>query len=458
MRWLDAFRSGAFRFALLLAIAFAASAALLLGVMEHAVSHYAAEATHGGLKSEAVILQAEDREAGLGRLLKAIDLHRRAGGDDAFLYRLTDRTGHVLVNDLGENAVVHGWGSVIVREGSATNQGKHEVFESLGVPLADGGTLTVATDTYDIQKLRRKLDTFTVLAGLGIAILALVGGYAVGGLFMRRLDQVNSAIARVRGGQVGERLPMIGISPEFNQLSSNLNAMLDQIEALLSGLQQVTTDIAHDLRTPLTRLRQELEASRGAGSQERYEAAIARALTQTDEILGIFRALLRIGTLEGGDGAQHFQNVDLSEVAERVFAALQPVAEDEGKTLTFSVEPALAVRGDGELIAQMVVNLIDNAIRHTPSGCRIECSVERSDGVCRIVIADNGPGIPAAEHAKVLTRFYRLDRSRHLPGAGLGMALVAAIASLHNVQLGLFDNNPGLRVHLTFPKDPLRNA
>jgi signal transduction histidine kinase len=447
MHWLNGFRSGAFRFALLLAIAFAASAVLLLVVVEHSVSHYAVEASDGSLKSEAVILQGEDREGGLNTLVKTINLHRRAGGNDAFLYRLTDKAGRMLVNDLGDSLVPAGWGEVIVREG-----GKHEVFKSLGVPTADGGVLIVATDTYDIQKLRRKLDRFAILAGITITLVALVGGYVTGGLFMRRLDRVNDAIGRVRAGNVAERLPMIGISPEFNLLSANLNAMLDQIAALLSGLQQVTTDIAHDLRTPLTRLRQHLEATRESGSVQRYEAGIDSALVQTDEILAIFRALLRIGTLEGGEGAQYFTTVDLSEIVERVAAAHQPVAEDEGKILSFAIEPALSVHGDGELIAQMVVNLIDNAIRHTPRGSRITCELARVDGSIVATIADDGPGIPAKEHTNVLTRFYRLDRSRNLPGAGLGMSMVAAIAALHRIQLQLVDNCPGLRIRLIFPK------
>ncbi|MDR3437257.1 HAMP domain-containing sensor histidine kinase [Telmatospirillum sp.] len=452
MHWLNGFRSGAFRFALLLAIAFAVSAVLLLVVVERSVSHYATEATDGSLKSEAVILQGEDREGGPNTLLKTISLHRRAGGQDAFLYRLTDKTGHMLVNDLGDSVVGVGWGEASVREGGGGSGGKHEVFKSLGVPTADGGVLIVATDTYDIQKLRRKLDRFAILAGITITLVALVGGYVTGGLFMRRLDKVNDAIARVRAGNVAERLPMIGISPEFNLLSTNLNAMLDQIAALLSGLQQVTTDIAHDLRTPLTRLRQHLEATRESGSVQRYEAGIDSALVQTDEILAIFRALLRIGTLEGGEGAQYFTTVDLSEIVERAAAAHQPVAEDEGKILSFAIEPALSVHGDGELIAQMVVNLIDNAIRHTPRGSRITCELERVDGSIVATITDDGPGIPAKEHTNVLTRFYRLDRSRNLPGAGLGMSMVAAIAALHRIQLQLVDNCPGLRIRLIFPK------
>ena len=298
MSWFNAFRSGAFRFAFLLALAFAGSACLLLLAVERSVSNYALEATDGGLKSEAVILQGEDREGGQLNLLKEIDRHRRAGGKEAFHYQVLDSKGRMLVNDLGTNQARLGWGTVSIYEDSSGHDAHPERLKSLGVPIADGGVLVVATDTYDIQELRSRLDRFTIVAGLGITLFALAGGYAVGGLFMRRLDRVNTAIGRVMAGHYEERLPMIGISPEFNLLSSNLNAMLDKIGALMNGLHQVTTDIAHDLRTPLTRLRQQLESIREVGTADRYAGDIDSAIVQTDEILAIFRALLRIGTLE----------------------------------------------------------------------------------------------------------------------------------------------------------------
>jgi signal transduction histidine kinase len=452
MRWLSGFRSGAFRFALLLAVAFAASAALLLIVVERSVSQYAVAATDGGLKNEAAILQGEDSEGGRTNLLKAIDRHRRTGGEEAFRYQVMDGTGHLLVNDFGDSAVKIGWGSVSVRDDTADARAEPEILKSLGVPLADGGVLVVATDTYDIQELRYRLDRFTILAGIGITLFALVGGYLTGSLFMRRLDRVNDAIGRIMAGNVAERLPTIGISREFDLLSSNLNAMLDRIGALMDGLRQVTTDIAHDLRTPLTRLRQQLEATREAGDAGCYETGIDSAISQTDQILEIFRALLRIGTLEGGDGRQYFTTLDLSEVMSRVVEAHQPVAEDEGKALMSEHSAGLLVDGDAELLAQMMTNLIDNAIRHTPDGSRIVCELERIEGRIVASISDDGPGIPAEERAKVLTRFYRLDRSRNMPGVGLGMSLAAAITALHNARFELHDNGPGLRIRLTFPE------
>lgn len=456
MPLLNGFRSGAFRFAFLLAALFAVGAALLLLVVERSISQYAALATDGGLQSEAAILQGEDREGGRASLLRAIALHRRAGGEEAYRYQLTDRTGHMLVDDFGTRSTGLGWGHITLRDDPQEPGAHLETLKTLGVALPNGGTLVVATDTYDIEELRASLDRFTIVAGLTITVFALIGGYLIGGLFMRRLDRVNDAIARVMAGDVAERLPPIGISREFDALSTNLNAMLDRISALLDGLRQVTTDIAHDLRTPLTRLRQQLEVTLAAGSAARYDAGIENAIAQTDEILGIFRALLRIGALEGGDGRQYFEMLDLSDLLGQVVAAHQPVAEDEGKILVAELAADLWVEGDRDLLAQMMTNLIDNAIRHTPTGSRILSTIASVDGSVVVRIGDNGPGIPAEERANVLTRFYRLDRSRNLPGSGLGMSMAAAIATLHHASMELLDNAPGLLVRLTFPASATR--
>ena len=455
LRPASGFRSGAFRFALLLALAFAACAALVLFVVERSISRYARAATEGGLRTEAAILQDHDREDGRDNLRKEIARHRQAGGDEGFFFQLSDRNGHMVVNDLDQSVARLGIGTVTIRDDD-----HKEKLESLGVPLADGAVLVVATDSYDILEVRNRLGWITVLAGITITAFALAGGYVTGGLFMRRLERVNEAIGRVVAGNFAQRLPTIGISREFDLLTTNLNVLLDRIAALMDGLRQVTTDIAHDLRTPLTRLRQQLEAvldARGARGvldargAAHYEASIESAIAQTDEILGIFRALLRIGTMEGGDGRQHFAAVDMSEVMGRVVAAHEPVAEDAGKTLVGDHQPGVFVVGDADLIAQMLTNLIDNAIRHTPAGSRIVSRIEASGDHVIATIGDNGPGIPADERTNVLARFYRLDRSRNLPGAGLGMSLAAAIATLHHAQFDLLDNRPGLSVRITFP-------
>jgi len=453
MRWTRIFGSGAFRFSLLLALVFATGSLVLLITVERSIAAYALEATEGTLRSEVLVLAGEDRDGGRADLMKAIAHHRRAGGEEAFRYRVVDQAGHVLTNDLGDAPIRLGWGSVLVSDdpGNAASD-SIETLRSLGTRLHDGSQLYVATDIYDVQELRRRLDWFTIWWGVGITLFALAGGYLVGRLFMQRLGRVNDAVGRVMAGNLTERLPTIGISAEFDLLSTNLNRMLDRIGALMEGLRQVSNDIAHDLRTPLTRLRQHLESTHGSQSIERYEAGIEMAIVQADEILGIFRTLLRIGSLEGGVGRQYFGVVDLSEVMDRVFEAHQPVAEDEGKMLIAEHAPGIEVTGDAEMLAQLFTNLIDNTLRHTPQGTRIVSRLVSDHGHPVASIADDGPGIPASERSNVLTRFYRLDASRHSSGSGLGLAMVASIASLHDAALELGDNHPGLIVTLRFPR------
>ncbi len=453
MRRADIFRSGAFRFALLLALVFAVGSLLLLWTVESSISRYAQDAIAGSLQSEAAVLSIEDREGGRKALLTAIQRHRHSAREQQFRYLFQDASGKILVNDLGRGSAGLGWGTVSIAddEGGADRESGIEQLKSLGTRMSDGSLLVVATDAYDVQELRHRLNLFTIWSGVGISLFALVGGFLIGRLFMRRLDRVNESVSRIMGGNLAERLPTIGMSPEFDALSANLNRMLDRIGALMEGMRQVSTDIAHDLRTPLSRLRQHLEATRGSTSIESYDTGVELAIAQTDNILAIFRALLRIGSLEGGIGRQHFGVVDLSEIMNRVYLAYQPVAEDQGKVLVANHMSNISVQGDGELLAQMFTNLIDNALGHTPPRTRIWSQLFLQDGQAVASICDDGPGIPAKERVNVLGRFYRLDRSRNLPGSGLGLALVAAIAASHEAQLALDDNRPGLCVKLVFP-------
>jgi signal transduction histidine kinase len=308
--------------------------------------------------------------------------------------------------------------------------------------------LVVASDTFDIQNVRDRLLRFTVLAGVGITLFALGGGILVGRLFLRRLEGVNASVGRIIDGSLAERLPAIGLSPEFDQLSANLNRMLDRNAALMDSLRQVSTDIAHDLRTPLTRLHQQLQRLRDEGGPN--VEGIDDALVQTENLLTVFQALLRIGALEGGVGRQRFARVDLSEVMDRVHLAYRPVAEDAHHGLVAAHEPGLTVNGDADLLAQLFTNLVENALVHTPAGTRVTTRLNATPDGVLAEVSDNGPGIPADEREKVFRRFYRRDASRNAPGAGLGLSLAAAIAALHGATITTGDNGPGLRIRILF--------
>lgn len=449
------FRSGTFRFAVLFAAVFAIGSLLVLVTVQRQIEDYAVAATDSSLRSEAKVLESEYRSLGLAGLTDAIARHSHTGNDPQFRFRLIDAKGTVIAGDLPAGVALEGHGSLELREVNIAARGEvEETFKTLGTGLPDGLHLVVATDTFDVRALMERLRAFTLACGIGITLFALVGGYFVGSLFVRRLHGVNTSVNRIMAGALHERLPAIGMGPEFDELSINLNRMLDRIQALMDGLRQVSTDIAHDLRTPVTRLRQQLEAVHGQQTIESYNAGIESALEQTDEILAIFGALLRIGSLEAGVGRNRLLPVDLSEVMKRVGAAYEPVAEDAGKSLEIDIEPDLHVLGDGELLAQMFINLIENALAHTPSGTHMAMMAGYTNDTVLAKITDNGPGIPPDERNKVFERFYRRDASRTTPGSGLGLALVRAIAGLHDAELHLSDNKPGVRVSLLFRPSP----
>jgi signal transduction histidine kinase len=281
--------------------------------------------------------------------------------------------------------------------------------------------------------------------------LALVGGAVFSRAALRRIETINRTFLEVAEGNFSRRVPTRGTRDELDRLAVNINQMLERIEHLLDNLQQVTNDIAHDLRTPLGHLRQGLEGARLKGvSVEEYQTAIDHAIEEVDTILETFAALLRIAQVESRSRRDRFTDVDLSEVSNRVIDAYESVVEDAGQTLTWSIANGIEVRGDKNLLAQLLANLIENASRHCPTGTPIRVSLG-SDPAPVLEVADNGPGIPADMREAVLRRFVRLEQSRTSPGSGLGLAVVKAIADLHDARLKLDDNGPGLRVTLTFP-------
>ena len=441
-------RSGAFRLALFFAALFAVGAVALVVTVDIAVSRYAEQVTTDTLVTEAARLQGEDEREGRIAVAEAI---RSAKGDAReFQYVLFDPAGARIAGDL-PNAP-QGWGTVRIAERASIGDPSDAAtrMRTYGVTLRDRSRLIVGTNSYDVSELRDWLGTVALWSGIGITLLALGAGYLIAWIFIRRLERINSAASAVIEGHLSKRLPVMGMGPEFDRLSANLNRMLERIEALVAGMRQVSTDIAHDLRTPLTRLRQQLEAARESSSLEAHRQAIDDATSQVDEILSMFRALLRIGSLEAGIGNDRFKPVNLSDVLERVALAYQPAVEDHGKALKLSIAPDILVNGDAELLAQMFNNLIENALVHTTAHTLITVSLRRELNAVIAVVADNGPGIPAAEHGHVVQRFYRVENSRSLPGAGLGLSLAAAVAQLHHAELSIADNDPGLAVSVQF--------
>ncbi len=319
-----------------------------------------------------------------------------------------------------------------------------------GVYIAQGTYLFVGRDTAPIAATRERiLKAFAWIEGAAM-VLAGMGGVFFSLQFMRRIDAIARTCQSIISGRFNDRIPLRGSGDELDRLAVAINNMLDRISTLLDNLQQVSSDVAHDLRTPLTHLRNRLEeARRKAVTTDDYAALVTDAIEDTDHLLIIFAALLRISQIESGTRLAAFTALSLTELLERIYEMYRPVAEDAHQMLLHDIQKGVRIRGDGELLTQMFSNLIENAIRHTPPGTRIMIRLGVSGSTVSAAVEDNGPGIPPAERDKVFRRFYRLTGSRTTPGNGLGLALVAAIANLHAAKIELADNHPGVCIRLS---------
>ena len=318
--------------------------------------------------------------------------------------------------------------------------------------LTQGFYLLVARDVHERRELEA-LFTAMLLWGAGLMIvLGFAGGVIISRNFLARLDVINRTSRQIMAGDLSQRVPVSRAGDEFDVLAGHLNRMLDRIERLLHGMREVSDNVAHDLRSPLNRLRNRLEM---AAMRHPADSDTARdidaAVQETDRLIATFNSLLLIAEAEAGSVRESMETFCLGNLIEGVGELYGPLADE--KTISFTVEkPAVTamIRGNQNLISQAVANLIDNAIKYTPEGGRILVSLEQSAGGPQVVVADNGPGIPAEERRRVTDRFVRLESSRHSPGTGLGLSLVAAVARMHDAELLLDDNRPGLRAVLRF--------
>tara|TARA_R110002110_G_scaffold19919_36_gene81641 strand:+ start:1493 stop:2836 length:1344 start_codon:yes stop_codon:yes gene_type:complete len=316
-----------------------------------------------------------------------------------------------------------------------------------------GGVITIARSRAETAALRDVFLNIVLISLLPTALIALSGGLVLARRSKRHVEVMGRALDRMTGGDLGAR---VAVGPRWSDdlahIGGKLNQMAAAQEASVTALKQVSSDIAHDLRTPLQRLALTLEDLERQTSENTDQAALIATLrTEVAGMGHVFQALLQLAQVEAGTARAHFTQVDLAALCQTVVEVFDPSAAETGHTLKLSVDAATPpVRGDRALLGQMISNLIENALRHTPAGGEITLSLNRAGGQTRLVIADQGPGIPPEERDKVLQRLYRLDRSRNTPGNGLGLSLVAAIAGLHRADLILGDNAPGLRAEVRF--------
>jgi len=324
-----------------------------------------------------------------------------------------------------------------------------EVVRGVARRLGDGRLLVLG---YDIDELDQAQDLILRALGLGVApavVLSLAGGTVLAWRGQRRIAAVHEAVGRIMQGHLRERLPTRGGADELDKVAAAVNGMLDRIEQLVEEIRGVGDSIAHDLRTPLTRVRTRLERSRDeATTREEFQAAADRAIASVDQALAVVSAVLRIGEIEHGQRRAAFAPVDLAGLLRDAAELYEPVAEEKGVALRLRLTAASAVPGDRDLLLEAVGNLLDNAVKFTPAGTDVTLSLYGGlDGAC-IRVADNGPGILPSERKRVLRRFYRTEKSRTVEGSGLGLSLVAAIVSLHCFRLRIGGSEAGCVVEI----------
>jgi signal transduction histidine kinase len=285
-----------------------------------------------------------------------------------------------------------------------------------------------------------------------MVVLALIGGAMMSRSMSRRIEVINETSLEIMSGDLSRRIPSRGTNDDFDKLAENLNTMLDRIEALMEGVKRVSDNIAHDLRTPLARLRNHLEMlkKRPLSDQNHWES-VETAIAEADGLLSTFNALLRIAGIESKKQRTDFGLIDLEQLLQDVAELYEPIIEEKRQQFDLQVNSHVAISGDRDLLFQCIANLLDNAIKYTPKGGTVVLALETTDKATQIIIADSGPGIPEEERERVFQRFYRLEESRTTAGNGLGLSLASAVASLHDMTITLQDNYPGLRVVLETP-------
>ena len=378
------------------------------------------------------------------------------------IYFLGDSAHHFVAGNLEFWPQISGApGDMVEFDYERPVDGKMEARRARGRVFAvpGGFALLVAQDVHDRYLTERMFTTTLPWTVLLILLLGTTGGALISRNMLRRLDTINRTSGEIIAGDLTRRVPLKGSGDEFDALAENLNRMLDRIERLMKGLREVTDSVAHDLRTPLTRLRNRLEESAARLSASGVQAGeIERAIAETDQLIGTFNALLLIAETDAGTTRAAMSPLDLSEVAADVVELYEPLAEEMRVGLALLPSAPVVVDGNRSLIAQALANLVDNAIKYTPAGGKALIRVGVTGQGVELAVADSGPGIPEADRSRVTERFVRLEASRNSPGTGLGLSLVAAVAHFHNAELVLEDNVPaGLKAVLRFPKTAIRS-
>ena len=448
-------RTHAFRLAVLYFLVFAASVLGVLLFVYWTSADFVERQTEATLEAEISGLAEQYAQRGLSGLVQIVAARSAGDRGDAMIYLVTDPDGRPLAGNIAAWPTGVPTNSAVLSFSlERKNDGQVETRPAEGrlFVIPGGYRLLVGRDISDASAFRGRVRSTLLWAGLIALGIGLAGGSLMSRNLLRRVEQVNRTSERVMAGNLSDRVPLHGSGDEFDQLAANLNRMLEQIERLMTAMREVTDDVAHDMKTPLSRLRTRLERALSERSADTpQDEAIRAAIDEADRLLSTFNSLLSIAELESGARDDGAEPLDLSEIAREAAELYEPVAEENGFGLKVSLLSGLTTRGDRHLLSQALANLLDNALKYAGGG-QIEIrAFSRGEHVV-LEVTDEGPGIPEAQRETVLNRFVRLEPSRTTPGNGLGLSLVRAIAHRHGGSVELGDNQPGLRVRLELPK------
>jgi len=447
-------RSSTLRLALICVGLFGAAVCALFSYVYWSTASYVRSRSDRAITAEHVVLrQAYDR-TGRDGLIAAIKQRITEQRFEGGLYLLADTSLAPVAGNLKDwpsgLTGPEGWGNFSGRE-SKPNAAERPLLRATFETLPDGYHLLVGKDIDDLGEFAEKIE---IALALSILFTFIVGGLVsvfVTRRTMRRIEVINATSRAIMQSGLGQRIPLRATRDEWDQLAENLNLMLDRIEGLMGEVKQVTDNVAHDLRTPLARMRGRLEkayASQRDGVHD--QSLIGDTMADLDSVLRMFASLTRISQIEANDRTAGFRPVNLANIAREVVELFDAAAEERGGHLSVIAHQPVLVAGDRDLLFDAVANLVDNAIKHGRDSGQVTVEVRRDNGGSVISVADDGPGIPVNECQQVFKRFYRLERSRCTPGNGLGLSLVAAVARLHGARIEMIDNAPGLKFNLIF--------
>jgi hypothetical protein len=465
------FRTTTFKLTLVYLTVFALFAAFLLGYFALNTRRLITEQITDTVNAEITGLSEQYRLGGIRRLVIVVDARARRPGSS--LYLVTTFAGEALAGNV--TALTPGildnpgWTETVyhrIDEAEAAEHPDHHALVRV-FQLPGGFRLLVGRDLDERERLYRIVLSAGRWSVAIVIVLGLAGGLFVTRRVLRRVDAMTETTRTIMAGDLSGRLPVAGTGDELDRLAENLNAMLERIEALMHGLKEVSDNIAHDLKTPLTRLRNRSEeALRTAKNEGEYRAALEATIEESEGLIRTFNALLMIARAESGQARDDMSEFDAAEIAHDVGELYEPLAEEKGIALKVEADAPAKVKGNRELVSQALANLVDNAIKYTEprqavNGATAEIIVRALNEGDRILltVADSGPGIPEADRARAVERFVRLEQSRSQPGSGLGLSLASAVARLHGGELTLEDNQPGLKSVIALPRGgPVQSA